>query len=329
MKRREFITLLSGAAVAWPLAARPQQGERTRRIGALMNKATDDPEGRREVSAFEGALQKSGWKLGANLQIDYRWGAGDSSRYLIYATELVTHDPDVLLAEGGTIVGALQRVTRDVPIVFFGTTDPVNRGLVASLSRPGGNTTGFTQFEFGISGKWLELLKQVAPCVTRAAVVRDPSQFSGVGELAAIQAIAPSLSVELSPVDARDAQAIEHALTDFARQPNGGLIVTPSGAAERHRELIITFANQHRLPTIFAYPYFVRGGGLISYGPDQLEELRLAAGYVDRILKGEKPADLPVQAPTKIELVINLKTAKAVGLTIPASLLASADEVIE
>jgi ABC-type uncharacterized transport system substrate-binding protein len=329
MRRRDFIKGIAGTATAWPVAARAQQGERVRRVGVLMNKAADNPEGRREVSTFEAALQKSGWILGANLQIDYRWGAGDSSRYLIYATELVTRDPNVLLAEGGTVVGALQRVTRDVPIVFFGTTDPVNRGLIASLPRPGGNTTGFTQFEFGISGKWLELLKQVAPGVTRAAVIRDPSQFSGVGELAAIQAIAPSLSVDLSPVDARDAQAIERAITDFARQPNGGLIVTPSGAAERHRELIITFANQHRLPAIFAYSYFVRGGGLISYGPDHLEELRLAAGYVDRILKGEKPADLPVQAPTKIELVINLKTAKALGLTIPASLLASADELIE
>ena len=329
MRRRAFMEGIAASAAAWPVAARAQQGVRVRRVGVLMNKAADDPEGRREVSAFEAALQKSGWILGANVQIDYRWGAGDSSRYLIYATELVTRDPDVLLAEGGTVVGALQRVTRDVPIVFFGTTDPVNRGLIASLSRPGGNTTGFTQFEFGISGKWLELLKQVAPSVTRAAVIRDPSQFSGVGELAAIQAIAPSLSVDLSPVDARDAQAIERAITDFARQPNGGLIVTPSGAAERHRELIITFANQYRLPAIFAYPYFVRGGGLISYGPDQLEELRLAAGYVDRILKGEKPVDLPVQTPTKIELVINLKTAKALGLTIPASLLASADELIE
>ncbi len=329
MRRRDFIKGVTSSAIAWPVAARAQQGERVRRIGVLMNKAADDPEGHSEVSAFEEALQKGGWKLGANLQIDYRWGGGESSRYLNYATELVTHAPDVLLAEGGTIVGALQRVTRDVPIVFFGTTDPVNRGLVASLSRPGGNTTGFTQFEFGISGKWLELLKQVAPGVTRAAVIRDPSQFSGVGELAAIQAIAPSLSVDLSPVDARDAGAIEQALRDFARQPNGGLIVTPSGASERHREQIVTFANQHRLPAVYAYPYFVRGGGLISYGPDQLEELRLAAGYVDRILKGEKPADLPVQTPTKIELVINLKTAKSLGLTMPASLLTSADEVIE
>ena len=329
MRRREFISLLGGATAAWSLAARAQQGERVRHIGVLMNKATDDPEGRSEVSAFEEALQNSGWKLGANLQIDYRWGAGDSSRYPIYATELVTRAPDVLLAEGGTIVGALQRVTRDVPIVFFGTTDPVSRGLVASLSRPGGNTTGFMQFDFAISGKWLELLKQVAPSITRAAVVRDPSQFSGVGSMAAIQAIAPSLGVDLSPVDARDAQAIERALTDLASQPNGGLIIPPSGAAERHRELIVTFANKHRLPTVYAYPYFVKDGGLISYGPDEVDELRRAAGYVDRILKGEKPVDLPVQAPTKIKLVINLKTAKALGLTIPASLLASADEVIE
>jgi putative ABC transport system substrate-binding protein len=329
MKRRDFIALLGGAAFGRPLAARAQQSERVRRIGVLMNKAAGDPEGRSQVSAFEEVLQKNGWKLGANLQIDYRWGAGDSSHYLIYATELVTRAPDVLLAEGGTVVGALQRVTRDVPIVFFGTTDPVNRGLVASLSRPGGNTTGFTQFEFGISGKWLELLKQVAPAVTRAAVIRDPSQFSGVGELAAIQAIAPSLSVDLSAVDARDTGTIQRALTEFAHQPNGGLIVTPSGASERHRELIITFANQLRLPAVYAYPYFVRGGGLISYGPDQVEELRLAAGYVDRILKGEKPADLPVQAETKYAMVINLRTAKALGLTIPATVLARADEVIE
>jgi putative ABC transport system substrate-binding protein len=233
------------------------------------------------------------------------------------------------LGEGGTVVGALQQVTRDVPIVFVGTTDPVNRGLVASLSRPGGTTTGFLQFEFGISGKWLELLKEIAPRTKRAAVIRDPSQFSGVGELAAIQSIAPSLRVDLSPVDVRDAGAIEQAITDLAREPDGGAIVTPSGASEKHRRLIISLANQYRLPTVYGYRYFVSSGGLISYGPDTNEPYRLAAGYVDRILKGGKPADLPVQAPTKYELVINLKTAKAIGIAMPASVLARADEIIE
>jgi putative ABC transport system substrate-binding protein len=322
-----------GAAAAWPLAARAQQGaqqgERMRRIGALMNKAADDAEGRAQVSAFEGALQQRGWKLGGNLQIDYRWSAGDASRYRSYAAELVAQAPDLLLGVGGTVVGALQRATRDVPIVFVGTTDPVNRGLVASLSRPGGNTTGFTQFEFGISGKWLELLKEIAPSVTRAAVIRDPSQFSGVGMLAAIQAIAPSLRVELSALDARDTGEIERALTNFARQPNGGVIVTASAAADHHRDLIITLAKRHRLPTVHAYRYFVTEGGLIAYGPDTNEPFRLAAGYADRILKGEKPGDLPVQEPTRYQLVINLKTAKALGLDIPATVLARADEVIE
>jgi len=291
-----------GGAAAWPLAARAQQTDSVRHVGVLMNKGADDAEGHAEVSAFEGALQERGWRLGGNLQIDYRWGAGDADRYRTYSAELAAHAPDLLLGEGGRFVGALQRATRDVPIVFVGTTDPVNRGLVASLSRPGGNTTGFLQFEFDISGKWLELLKEIAPRTKRAAVIRDPSQFSGVGELAAIQSIAPSLRVDLSPVDARDAGAIERAITDFARRSDSGAIVTPSGASEKHRRLIITLATQHRLPTVYAYRYFVIGGGLISYGPDTNEPYRLAAGYVDRILKGEKPADLPVQAPTKYQL---------------------------
>ena len=329
MRRREFITLLGGAAAAWPLAARAQQGERVRRIGVLTNKAADDAQGRAEALAFEGALQERGWTLGGNLQIEYRWGAGDTTRYPTYAAELVAQAPDLLLAVGGTVVGALQRLTHELPIVFVGTTDPVSRGLVASLSRPGGNATGFLLFEFGISGKWLELLKEIAPRVTRAAVIRDPSVFSGVGELAAIQAIAPSLSVDLSPVDARDVAGIERALTDFARQPNGGVIVTLGGASIKHRDLIITLANQHRLPAIYEDRFFVTGGGLMSYGPDDIDQYRLAAGYVDRILRGEKPADLPVQAPIKYELVINLKTANTLGLTMPTTLLASADEVIE
>jgi ABC-type uncharacterized transport system substrate-binding protein len=328
MKRREFISLLGGVA-AWPLAARAQQRERMRRNGVLMNKAADDSEGRSEASAFLAALQERGWTLGGNLQIDYRWGAGDANLYRTYAAELVAYAPDVLLGEGGTVVGALQRVTRDVPIVFVGTTDPVNRGLVASLSRPGGNTTGFTTFEYGTSGKWLELLKEVAPRVTRAAIIRDPTQFSGVGVLAALQAIAPLLRIDLIPIDARDVGAIERAIRDFARQSDGGAIVPASGIATKHRDQIIAFTNHYRLPTVYAYRYFVTGGGLISYGPDTNEPYRLAAGYVDRILRGEKPGDLPVQTPTKLELVINLKTAKALGLEVPPTLLARADEVIE
>jgi putative tryptophan/tyrosine transport system substrate-binding protein len=328
MKRREFITLLAGAT-AWPLAARSQHRDRVRHIGVLSNKAADDAQGHSEVSAFEGALQERGWELGANLQIDYRWGAGDSTRYGTYAAELMAQAPDLLLAAGGTAVGALQRVTREVPIVFVETSDPVNRGLVAALSRPGGNTTGFTMFEYAISAKWLELLKEIEPRVMRAAVIRDPSEFSGVGELAAIQAIAPSLRIDLSPVDSRDAAEIERALMDFAKQPGGGIIVTGSGAAAKHRGLIIALANRHRLPAIYAFRFFVTDGGLMSYGADEIDQYRRAAGYVDRILKGEKPADLPVQAPTKYELIINLKTARVLGLEVPATLLARADEVIE
>jgi putative tryptophan/tyrosine transport system substrate-binding protein len=328
IQRRDFITLLGGTA-AWPLVARAQQTHRVRRIGALMNKVSDDAQARDEVSAFVGALQERGWTLGGNLQIDYRWGAGNAGLYRTYAAELVAQAPDLLLAAGGTVVGALQQVTHDVPIVFVETTDPVDRGLVASLSRPGGNTTGFIQFEFGISGKWLELLKEIAPRVTHAAVIRDPSQFSGVGEVAAIQTMASSLGVDISAVDARDVAGIERAITEFARQSNGGMIVTPSGAAIKRRDLIITLAAQQRLPAVYSQRYYVTGGGLISYGPDETDQYRRAAGYVDRILRGEKPADLPVQAPTKYQLVVNLKTAKALGLTVPQAVLARADEVIE
>jgi putative ABC transport system substrate-binding protein len=327
--RRRFISVLGSGAVAWPFGAHAQQPDRVRRIGALMNKTSDDAQARDEVAAFVGALKERGWKLGQNLQIDYRWGAGNEDNYRTYAAELVAQAPDVLLAAGGTVVGALQRVTRDVPIVFAETTDPVDRGLVASLSRPGGNTTGFIQFEFGISGKWLALLKEIVPSLTRGAVIRDPSQFSGVGEVAAIQTIAASLGVDISVVDARDGAGIERAITEFARQSNGGIIVTPSGASIAHRDLIIRLAAQQRLPAVYAYRYYVSGGGLICYGPDETDQYRRAAGYVDRILKGEKPADLPVQAPIKYELVVNLKTAKALGLAIPPSVLARADEVIE
>ncbi len=329
MKRREFITLLGGAAAAWPVAAHSQQPERMRRIGVLMNLAANDPEGSIELAAFIGGLQERGWTLGSNFQIEYRWGAGDGNLYRKYAAELAALAPDIIMAIGGTAVGALQQATRTLPIVFVEVTDPVNRGLVANLARPGGNSTGFAQYEFVTAGKWLELLKQIAPNVARAAVIRDPSQFSGVGQFAAIQTVAQSLGMEVNPVDARDAGEIERSLTSIAHEPNSGLIVTSSGAAMGHRELIIALAARYRLPAVYHYRYFVTAGGLISYGPDPVDPFRLAAGYVDRILKGEKPADLPVQTPTKFELVINLKTAKALGLTVPQTLLARADEVIE
>jgi len=327
VRRREFITLLGGAA-AWPLAARAQQGKPMRRIGVLMNLAIDDSEGQTRITAFVQGLQQLDWSVGSNLRIDYRWGAGDAERFRRYAAELVALAPDVILASGATVT-ALQQVTRTIPIVFAQVTDPVGLGVVESLARPGSNATGFTPSEFGISAKWLELLKEVAPGVTRAAVLRDPIVTAGPAQLAAIQGVAPSFGVELKPVDIRDRSAIERALASFARSPNGGLIVTVTPAAAVHRHLIITLAARHRLPAVYGYRYFVMDGGLISYGPDTIDQYRRAAGYVDRILKGEKPADLPVQAPTKYELVINLKTAKALGLTVPDKLLAIADEVIE
>jgi len=327
MKRREFITLLGGAA-AWPLAARAQQRERMRRIGVLMNLASDDAEGQARLAAFHQGLQQLGWTVGGNVQIDYRFGEGDAERYRRSASELVALAPDVLVTTGAPAVEALQRTTRTVPIVFVTVTDPVGGGLVASLARPGGNTTGFTLSEYGVSGKWLELLKQIAPNVTRAAVLRDPVAV-GIGQFAAIQAVAPSLQVELSPIDARDVAEIERAVTAFAKQPNGGLIVSASAFTIIHRVLIITLAAQHELPAVYPYRFFVAGGGLISYGPDPRDQFRLAAGYVDRILKGEKPADLPVQDPTRFVTARNMKTAKALGLEVPSTLLARADEVIE
>jgi putative ABC transport system substrate-binding protein len=287
------------------------------------------------MTAFLGGLHERSWTLGSNLQIEYRWVAGEGNLVRVdifrkYASELIALVPDVMLAAGGTAVGALQQVTRTVPIVFVEATDPVNRGLVANLARPGGNTTGFTQFEFSIAGKWLELLKQIAPNVTRAAVIRDPSESSGIGLFTVIQSMAPSLGVEVSPVDARnDVSEIERAITLFARDSNSGMIMTPTGYARSHREPIITLAARHKLPAVYPYRYYVTDGGLISYGTDLVDQYRLAAGYVDRILKGEKPADLPVQAATKYTMDINLKTAKALDLTIPQSLLATADEVIE
>jgi putative ABC transport system substrate-binding protein len=327
MRRREFVTLLGGA-VAWPLAARAQQRERMRRIGVLMNFTSDDPVSQDRLAAFVQGLQELGWTVGRNLQIDYRWGAGNVERYRTFAAELVALTPDILVTAGAPAVEALQRATRTVPIVFTNVTDPVGGGLVASLARPGGNTTGLTLSEYGLSGKWLELLKEIAPRVTRAAVLRDPVAV-GVGQFAAIQAVAPSLQMELSPVDVRDASEIERAVTAFADRPNGGLIATASASTAIHRELIIALATRHKLPAVYPFRYYVTSGGLISYGPDTVDQYRLAARYVDRILKGEKPADLPVQAPTKYELAINLKTAKALGLEVPPMLLARADEVIE
>jgi putative tryptophan/tyrosine transport system substrate-binding protein len=330
MKRREFIALLGGAAAsAWPLAARAQQGDRARAIGVLMNLAADDAEGRARIAEFLQGLQQLGWTDGRNVRMHYRWAAGDASHFQRYAEELLALAPDVILASATPSVQALQRATRTVPIVFVSVTDPVGAGFVQSLARPGGNTTGFLQFEFGLSGKWLELLKQVAPDVTRAAVLRDPDVGTGTTQFAVIQAMAPLLRVEVNPVNVRDPSEIRRAVEAFARFPNGGMIVTASALAVRHRDLITMLAARHRLPAVYPFRYFVTAGGLICYGPDELEQYRQAAGYVDRLLRGEKPADLPIQAPTKYELAINLKAAKAIDLDVPPSLLARADEVIE
>jgi putative tryptophan/tyrosine transport system substrate-binding protein len=328
VKRRNFIRLLGGTAFVWP-RARAHPADQMRRVGVLMNLAADDPETRVRLAAFLQGLQELGWSEGRNIQIDYRWGVGDIDRHRTNAAELVAHVPDVILAHGSPITGPLQQATRNVPIVFVAVADPVAGGLVASLARPGGNATGFTDIEYGLSGKWLDLLKQITPGMTRAAVVRDADQVSGGGQLGVLQALAPSLGVEVSPVGMRDADEIERDVAAFARQPNGGLVVTASALAQIHRALIIALAVRHRLPAVYPQRLFVTDGGLISYGPNIVDQYRRAAGYVDRILKGEKPADLPVQAPTKYELLINLKTTKALGLTVPQSLLALADEVIE
>jgi putative ABC transport system substrate-binding protein len=329
MRRREFIAAIGGAAVGWPLAPRAQQRDRMRRIGVLMALAADDPTGQARFVAFVQALQELGWTDGRNVRIDTRWAAGDAERFRRYAAELVALAPDVILASGGTGVGALLQASRTVPIVFTQTQDPVGAGYVDSLPRPGGNATGFTNQEYGASGKYLELLKEIAPRIARAAVLRDPTIPQGIGQFGAIQAVAPSLGLELRPIDVHDAPEIERAVTAFARSANGGLIVTGSALTALHRDLIITLAARYKLPAIYWERFFVTGGGLISYGADSIDPHRRAAGYVDRILKGEKPADLPVQFPTKYELVINLKTAKALGLTVPPSLLSRADEVIE
>jgi putative tryptophan/tyrosine transport system substrate-binding protein len=328
LRRREFITLLGGAA-AWPLAARAQQRERMRRIGVLMNLAANDAEGQARLAALLQGLQEAGWAVGRNVRIDLRWGEGDPESFRKQAAELVALSPDIIFASGVPAATPLLQATRTVPIVFAQVVDPVGAGLVASLARPGGNATGFTSPEYGFAGKWVELIKEIAPGVTRVAVLRDATSSSGIGYLGAVRLAASSFGMELTPVGITDAGEIERGVTAFAGVSNGALIVTGNTRTMVHRELIITLAARHRLPAVYALPLFANDGGLISYGPDSIDPYRRAAGYVDRILKGEKPADLPVQQPTKFELAINLKTARALGLQISDKLLALADEVIE
>jgi putative ABC transport system substrate-binding protein len=313
----------------WPFAARAQQSERMRRIAVLMNLAEDDREGLARLATFKQALQELGWVDGRNARFDIRWGAGNDERYRMLATELVALSPDVILGAAGSAVPSLLRATRTVPIVFTQTPDPVGAGFVESLARPGGNATRFTNLEYGLSGKYLELLKEMVPNVKRAAILRDATDPAGTGQWGAIQSVAPLLGLVLTPIGMRDADEIERALSAFARIADGGLVITGSAPAAVHRDLIIALADKYRLPAVYAFKFFASAGGLLSYGPDTLDQFRRAAGYVDRILKGERPADLPVQSPTKYELAINLKTAKALGLTVPDSLLARADEVIE
>ena len=329
MKRRKLVTLVGGAAVAWPLSARAQEGERMRRVGILLPAAADDLDYQGWVGAFLQGLAQSGWTIGRNVRIDTRWATPNPASLRKHAAELAASAPDVVLAHGVSGTTAMLQATRTIPIVFPVVGDPVGAGMVDSLARPGGNVTGFMTFEYSIGGKWLELLKQISPDVKRAAVLRDPALATGIAHFGVIQAMAPSLGIEVSPVNLRDAAEIERALTAFVRTPNGGAIVTPSGSASVHRDLILKVAVRHKMPVVWFERNFVTAGGLVSYGPDFIDQFRRAAGYVDRILKGEKPADLPVQAPTKFEMVINLKTAKALGLIVPATLLAHADEVIE
>jgi putative ABC transport system substrate-binding protein len=328
MQRRDFIRLASGAA-AWPIVAHAQQGEGLRRVGILLPATTGDSEYPTLVNAFVGELQRLGWSAGRNVRIDTRWAGGSAETNRKYAEELVALTPDVIMAAGNSAAGPLLRVTRTIPIVFTIVPDPVGAGLVDSFARPGGNATGFTSFAYDIGGKWLELLKECAPQVNRVGVIRDPATTAGVGQWSAIQTAAPSFGMEASPVNLRDARELEHSISTFARSANGGLIVTSSGLAITHRDMIVMLAAKHRLPTVYYSRGFVAAGGLISYGSDRVDQFRSAANYVDRILKGSKPADLPVQAPTKYELVINLKSAKATGIELPPTVLARANEVIE
>ena len=327
MRRREFLGIL-GCAAVWPVASKAQQAERVRRIGILNILGPDDPEAQARTKVFEQTLQQLGWTVGRNLKIETRQIGADLDRLPRYASELVALAPDVIFSIGSLPVAALQQATRTIPIVFMNVPDPVGAGYVQSMAHPGGNLTGFSNFEYSMSGKWAELLKQVAPNVTRAVVLRDPSSAAGIGQFGAVRSVAQSLGVELTPLNVRDTDEIERNVAAFARSGNGGMIVTVGGSAV-HRGLILSLAARHKLPSVYPYRYYAVDGGLITYGPNSHEQVRRAAGYVDRILKGEKPADMPVQAPTKYELIINLKTAKALGLTIPQSLLATADEVIE
>jgi putative ABC transport system substrate-binding protein len=328
MRRRDFIAGI-GCAAAWPVAAGAQQRERMRRVGVIIPAAGGDAEYQARVAGFVQSLEALGWTDGRNVRIEYRWSAGNAEVSRKHAAELLALAPDVILANGSQTLGPLQQLTRTVPVVFVAVVDPVGAGYVATLSRPGGNITGFTNFEYSLTAKWLELLKEIAPGVTRAAVLRDPSVASGSGQFGVIQAMASLLQVEVSPIDPREAVEIERAVTAFASKPNGCLIITPTVFSTTHHEVIISLAARHRLPAIYPFGYFVHQGGLVSYGPDIVDQYRRAAAYVDRILKGEKPADLPVQAPVKYETVINLKTAKALGLDLPATVLARVDQVIE
>jgi putative ABC transport system substrate-binding protein len=329
IRRRQFLTMLGGAAAAWPLAVRAQQPEGMRRIAVLMPYAANDAQAQARNAAFLQGLQQLGWTIGRNVQIDYRWSAGSAAETRKDVAELIALAPDVILTAGSDGMGPLLQATHNVPIVFVIVSDPVGAGYVESLARPGGNATGFLSYEYPISGQWLKLLKEIAPGVMRAAVIRNPAIAAGIGEWSVILALAPLVGVEVRPVNVSDPDGIERAVTNLARSGNAGLIVTGSALAALHRDLIIALAARHKLPAIYYERNYVAAGGLMSYGPNFVEEFRRAAGYVDRILKGEKPADLPVQAPTKYELVINLQTAKALGLTIPPTLLATADEVIE
>src|SRR5262249_35951241 len=330
MKRREFIPLVGGAGLAWPLGARAQQQQATRRIAVVGGGATEeDPEVKANMAGFLEVLQQSGWIVGRNLRVDARWGGGDADKIRKQATELAALAPDVVFTSGTVALGSILRGTSTIPVVFVNVPDPVGAGFVESLAQPGGNVTGLMQFEYNVSGKWLELLKEVAPGVTRAAVLRDRAITAGIGQFAVIQSVAPSLGMDVRPVNVRDASEIERGVSAFARSPNGGLIITTSALSLAHRELIITLAARHKLPAVYYRRRYATEGGLLSYGYDIAEHFRRGANYVDRILRGEKPADLPVQAPSKYELVVNLKTAKALGITIPPMLLARADEVIE